>query len=111
MEFFNKTIDFFNRTLNFLEQGIYNFFVELFAQFIIYYQIALIKAKLWAIGFAWDVAQSILSQLQVFNELNAAFGSLDSDVLSVLNFFSIPHAITILLSAATTKFVLRFMGM
>ena len=111
MEFINKVIDFFNIIIDWFNEGIYQFFVDLFAQYVIWSTIATIEFKLWFVGFAWDVAQSILSQLQVFNELNAAFGSLDSDVLSVLNFFSIPHAISILLSAATTKFVLRFVGM
>jgi len=111
MEFFDKVIEFFNNITDFVFNGIYQFAVEVFAQYVIWSTIATIEFKLWMIGFAWDVAQSILSQLNVFNELNAAFASLDSEVLSIISFFAIPQALSIILSAATTKFVLRFMGM
>jgi len=111
MDFFQRVIDFFNHIIDWLNQGIYDFVTQLFAQYVMWATIQQIKFKLWAIDFAWDVAQNILSTLNITNELNAAFGSLDADVVAVLNFFSIPHAISIMLSAAVTKFVLRFMGL
>lgn len=111
LHFFTDVADFFNAILDFFKSGIYDFFTEWFASFVIWSTVAMMKAKLAAISFAWDVAQEVLSQLGISTYLSAAWAQLDSDVLNALTFFHVPDAVNIILSAKTTRFVLNFMGL
>lgn len=111
LHFFTDVADFFNAILDFFKSGIYDFFKEWFATFVIWSTVAMIKAKLVAISFAWDVAKEVLTQLGISAYLAAAWAQLDSGVLNALTFFRIPDAVDIILSARVTRFVLNFMGL
>jgi beta-mannanase len=110
-DFFNKIIEFFDYIVTFITSGIYDLIVKWFAQFIISAQISMVKFKIFSLVFAWDVAKEIINQLSVSSYLQQAYNSLDSRIISLLNFFKIPDAINIILSARITKFVLKFMGL
>lgn len=111
LHFFTDIADFFNSILDFFKSGIYDFFKEWFASFVIWSTVAMIKAKVIVISFAWDVAQEVLTQLGISTYLSAAWAQLDNDLLNALTFFRIPEAVNIILSARTTRFVLNFMGL
>lgn len=68
------------------------------------------KAKLTALTFSWSVAQELITSLNISEYINNAWSSLDSRLLSMFVLFRIPEALNIILSAAVTKFVFRFLG-
>lgn len=70
--------------------------------------VASIKTKLWAIKTAWGVSKSILQDMHVFDQLGAQLNALPPDVQSTLAFFNLFSAISTMLTAAMTRFVLRF---
>jgi hypothetical protein len=90
--------------------GIYQFFTKWFAEFIKWSMVGWYKAKLQAIIFSWDVASEILDSLNISEQIETAFGQLDSDLVSIISFFRIPEAINIILSAYTTRLVMTFIG-
>jgi len=117
-QFFNNVIEFFtyfnqsiNEFLEFFRFGIYDFVTKAFAAFLIWSTVEYINFKIYIIGFAWDVAQSILSQLNISSALSAAWSSLDSSIASFATLLDIPEAINIIISARVTRFVLNFMGL
>ena len=109
--FFNDIAAFATDVWEFLINGLYDFFTEWYAAFVIWATVSEIKAKLWAIGFSWDVAEQVINQLNISATLSAAWSSVDVRVLNALTFFHVPEAINILLTARITRFVLRFMGL
>lgn len=116
IEFFNYVLAFFGNVGNFftdvmawLQSGLYDFFTEWFSAFMIWSTVGTIRFQIWAVGFAWDVAQQVLDQLNISSALSAAWAQLDSQVLNALTFFNVPDAINVLLSARVTRFVLNFM--
>lgn len=109
--FFNDVVLFLNDVSDFHQSGIYQFFKQVFAQFIIYSTVAYIEFKIFMLGFAYDVAKEILNQLSFSTLLSQAWGSIDSNTAHLLGFFKIPEAINIVLSAKVTKFVLKFIGL
>jgi len=116
IEFFNYVLAFFSNVGLFfttiwawLQSGIYDFFTEWFSAFMIWSTIGMIQFQMWAVTFAWDVAQHVLDQLNISSALSAAWSQLDNQVLNALTFFNVPDAINVLLSARVTRFVLNFM--
>lgn len=95
---------------DFIHTGFYQKLTEFTAWFIRWWVVGMFKAKIAALTFAYDVAQELLTQLNISSYLNAAYANLESRTLAMLTFFRIPEAINIILSAATTKFVFRFLG-
>jgi hypothetical protein len=111
VDYFNGTVEFFNEMMDFKNSGIYQFFTHFFAEFVIWLSVGLIKSKIAAVSFAWDVAQEILISLNLSSMISQAWGYLDIKVVNLLTFFKIPEAINIVLSAHVTKFVLRLIGL
>jgi hypothetical protein len=96
---------------DFLQIGIYDFFVDWFALFVIDYTIALVKFKIYMVGFAWDIAQSALDQIDLSGQLSEAWSGVNSHVLDALTFFNVPDALNIILSAYVTRYVLKLIGL
>lgn len=69
-----------------------------------------IKAKLAAVQFAWGVAKDILSDLQVTQGITETLSLLPQQVRDGINFFRVPECITNVLTAYTTRYVLRFLS-
>lgn len=109
--FFDQVILFLDQILEFISSGIYDFFTETFAQFIIYSTLASIKFKIFMLEFAWDTAQSIMQQLNISQAINTAFAQLNSNTLSFLTFYKLPECINIVLSAHVTRYVLSIIGL
>lgn len=68
-----------------------------------------LEAKIEAIQFAWGIAQNILTDLSLSQRITDTLTALPQDVRNVMNFLRVPEAITNLLTAYVTRFVLRFM--
>lgn len=70
-----------------------------------------LELKLYAAHLAWGIAEAILANTNLSNQINQAWGSVDSQLLGYLTFFRLPEAINIMLQAHVTKFTLRLMGL
>lgn len=111
LRFFSDIAGFINDLWLFIQTGLYQFFTEWFAAFVIWSTVAMLKAKLQLISFSWDVAQSVLVQLDISSFLASAWSQMDSEILNVITFFHVPDAINIILSASMTRYVMRFIGL
>ena len=80
--------------------------IYLAAQGFIFY----IEAKLYAVTFAWDIAQVVIAELNISAQLQSVWGMIDSQTMNTLAFFRIPEALNLILAAFPTKLILRMMG-
>ncbi|WP_417784452.1 DUF2523 family protein [Terasakiella pusilla] len=108
LEFFNDVISFFGDIKDWIYSGIYTFTVDAYAYFIKQSVKAYIGFMITAIPFAWDVAQSIMNDLNISSYLDSAWGTLDAPTRSILAYLKIPEGVNFILSSAVTRFVLRF---
>lgn len=106
----NAVVDVYDLVQDFITEGIYNLLTQFTALFIKWVTVAYWKLKLAALQFSYDVAMQMMVDLQLSQYLQLFFGALDSRVASMLQFFRIPEAINIVVSAFFTKFVFRFFG-
>lgn len=104
-------IEYLQSMLEFRDSGIYQFLTEVFGEFVIWVTVGAIKFKTFLVVFAWDVAQEILTSLNISSALQAAWGALDSNLLLMISYLHIPDAINVLISARVTRFVLDFIGL
>ncbi|MCQ8104684.1 DUF2523 domain-containing protein [Methylomonas sp. SURF-2] len=95
---------------DFITTGIYNLLTQFTAWLIKHSVIAYWKMKLAAIAFSWDVAQELITSLNISAFINEAWSYLDSRMVSMFVYFRIPEAINLIVSAGFTKFVMRFIG-
>ncbi len=103
-------IQFTDSMLDFQEEGQYSFFQEFVAWVLIKATVWKIEAMLWTAQFSWGVAQAVLDNLTIGDQVEALWQSTDSYVLSWLTYFKIPQALNIIMTAGTTKFVMRMVG-
>jgi len=108
MEFVDAVIEILRSIGRFFTQDIYQFFVDAFAYMVEQLTLGSIKFTIWSMGFAWDVSKTIIDDLGVSDQLNAAWASLDSETVNVLTFFAIPELIGMLVTAAVTAYTLKF---
>jgi hypothetical protein len=106
----NAVVEFRQDVSNFFTTGIYDLLVRFTAWFVEWYTVMWWKAKLAALVFSWDVAQQLIANLNISGYLSNAYSHLNSQTMATLTFFRIPEAINLILSAAVTKFVFRFLG-
>lgn len=67
-----------------------------------------LDTKLWFMKIGWGVAKSILTDLGVFAAIASAVTGLPAEIRGALNFFRVFEAVSMILTAGMTKFVLRF---
>lgn len=101
--------NFFDYINDWLNSGIYTFFTEFTAYVIEAAVVGYLSFLNFVIPFAWGVAKTILDDLNVSSQINAAFNDLDSMSQALLVAFRIPECINFALSALATKFVLRML--
>lgn len=101
--------DLLNFVTEWFSTGIYNFFTAAFASFMEWLILGSLEMKLWLLKFAWGTARVVLANLGVSNLLQQAWGQFDGDTASTLMFFRIPEGLNMILSAFTTRFVLKFL--
>ncbi|MDV5168811.1 DUF2523 family protein [Photobacterium rosenbergii] len=94
--------DFFKYTPNFIER-IYAYYIK--------YAIKLkLVMQLETMKFAYTVAQELLTDLSVYQFIDAAFSSLDPDIRGAIGAYGVGAGIMRIIEAMTTRFVLDFMG-
>lgn len=103
-------IDAIQYILDWLSTGIYVFFEEAFKEATAWYVVAVVKAKIYMVGFAWDVAKIVLENIGLSQFINTAWGSLNPKLIGYLTFFKMPEALNIVIQAYATRFVLTVIG-
>lgn len=100
--------EFFNEISEFISNGLYDFVVETYAWLVIKVTEFKLSFMLTALDFSWNVASSILSQLNITEQVETAMSSLPAETVNYLNFFNVINGINILINAFVTRFVLSF---
>lgn len=108
-EFFNVVLAFFNSMLEFINNGIYEFFVDLVSYLLQKVTLFTLQASYVSMSFAWDVAQDILADLNLSAFIQSMYSHFDSQITSLLLWLRVPEAINTLTTAYMTRFVMRFM--
>jgi len=97
--------------------GIWSFFSSLwniFTEFVSYLSLTAlqlyIEAKIMMVGLAYDVANSVLANYEVYTVISNAFNSLPVNISFAAHALGVVDAIRIIVDAAATSFVLRVMG-
>lgn len=100
--------DFFDNVWNWLTEGIYDVLSDALAALIEFLVEGYLDLLLWAVPFAWGVAQTVIQDLQLSQHINTAWSLLPTQAANTLAFFRIPEVIVIIVSAYAARLVLRF---
>lgn len=98
--------EFLESIATFFQVGIYDFVEQAFKYFAVTLTIWWIEGQIWGLTFAWEVAQTVLSALNVSQQIAAAFNGLPGNVSQAAQFFRVPEAINLLLTAGVTRLVM-----
>lgn len=107
MDSFIDAIQYF---LDWTSTGIYEFTEQAFKEATAWYVVGVVKAKIYLMGFAWDVAKIVLQNIGLSQFIASTWGSLDNQLVGYLTFFKVPDALNIVIQAYVTRFVLNIMG-
>ena len=94
--------DFFKYTPGFIER-LYSYYLKFAIKLKLTIQLETMK-------FAFTVAQELLNDLSVYQFIDSAFASLDSDIRGAIGAYGVGTAIMRIVEAMSTRFVLDFMG-
>lgn len=103
-------IDFIANFWDSLSNGLYELVVWSLSGIIKALTLWGIEFKMYMISLSWDVASEILDSLSITDELESAWSSMDSDVLAIATSLRIPDAISMIMNAYVTRYVMRFLG-
>lgn len=106
----NAVVEFRDQVAAFLDHGIYDLLTKFTSWFIKWSTVGGMKFKLMMLEYSWDVAQELITSLNISGFLNNAYSSLESRTLNFLVFLRIPEAVNLVISAGFTKFVMKFLG-
>lgn len=108
MDVFEALAQFINDSYEFIK-NLPNLFDDFFPRLIQWAIVQWFETQVALIDFLYfDVAEPLLSSLNLSEEISDAFGGIDSDLMSLLNYTGSIEGINIMLSALVTRFVLNF---
>jgi len=105
---YDAVLTFFQGIWDWITTGIYDFGVWAFAKLVEYLVWKSLEFKLWALDFGWDAAKVMLADLDFSNRMQSAFDLLPASSVAILNALGVPQCITLVVTAALTRFLLRF---
>jgi hypothetical protein len=99
-------VDFFKDVLGFIDHGIYEVLGDFFKYYV--YAVALfnLELKMAAIELATETAEALTEFLNISGTINELLADIDSKIAGFISYLKIPEAITMLLSAHLTRFIL-----
>ncbi|MFA7239873.1 MAG: DUF2523 family protein [Sulfuricellaceae bacterium] len=106
-DFISSVPDFFIAIFEFLNSGIVDFFISLGQYIMDSLECLFLKIVLLILNFSWAIIRVLLVDLNISGRLSIAFSSFNSDIFRMLLFFRIPEALSMILGAFVTRFVLR----
>lgn len=102
-----EIVNFLNFIWEFLTSGIYQLLEDSVVYFGVKLTIWSIEFMAWSIEISWEIAQGVLTAYNVQAHLDNAWSLLPAEIANGLAFFRVPEAINNILTALTTKFVMR----
>ncbi|WP_437882141.1 DUF2523 family protein [Pseudomonas sp. LRF_L74] len=107
-DFFNGINDAVGDFLEFTKNGIYQFFKEVFVVFTKVMIYSYLKTMVFALDVAYTVVQDIMEDIGVADQVSQFYGAIPDEYRSMLGFFKVPQAITMIFSAIPTRWALKF---
>lgn len=95
---------------DFIKNGIYQFFVDLFAYIIVWWHKLKLQSLIFMVQFSWDIANQLMQDLNITGFLNSMYNHLDNRILNVMLYFRIPEALNTIINAYLTRYIFRFLG-
>ncbi|MNZ51724.1 hypothetical protein D3C78_695460 [compost metagenome] len=106
--FFDQVSLFFQYIWDWFRQGVYEFVQD---AFVVATKVAIysyIQMSLFLVDVAYEVVMDILADLNIAQYVESAYSSIPEAMRSVLEFFGIPQALTIIFAAIPTRLAMRF---
>jgi hypothetical protein len=107
--FFHDTFLFFVYLADFLTGGLYDLITDSFSFLVQKITIWSIELTILSLQFSYDVAKSMLVDLNISAILNATYVTFDSNTLFYLTAVRFPEIVNNLLSGLATGFVMGFL--
>lgn len=107
-DWFEQVNVFFQSAWDWLYYGIYDFVKETFVLLTKVMIYSAIQTAIFTAEVAYEAVQDISADLGVTQQAQAAYNSIPAQMRSTLDFFGIPQALTIILSAIPTRLAMRF---
>lgn len=101
----DSLVDFANIIINAMNNSM-NSFDSFFDRAVLWLVITYFEIKLHAFKFAATLAQALIQNVGLANTIQMAWSSIDSRIVSVLNYCRVPDALNLILSAYVTRFIL-----
>lgn len=95
---------------DFLKNGIYQFFVDLFAYILVWWHKLKLQSLIFMVQISWDIASQIMQDLNITGFLNNMYTHIDNQILNVMLYFRIPEALNTIINAYLTRYIFRFLG-
>lgn len=105
-----EILEFFDYIKWFFSEGAISFFdaaIIYVGKWMVY---SALEFKFYLIKIAFAIGQSIISDFGITQRIEQAFGMLNSETTSMMQFFGVIAAIKNIVSALFTRFVLNVMG-
>ena len=71
-----------------------------------FYVIWVTKAKIYFVGFSWQVAQEVLNQLNISGTIDQYWSQMDPEIMGTVTFLRIPEALNIIMNSWLTRYVM-----
>ena len=101
----DQLIDFANVIIDAMNNSM-NSFDSFFDRALLWIIISYFQIKLEAFKFAAHLAEGVIQNIGLSNTINAAWSSIDSRIVAVLNYCRVPDALNLILTAYVTRFIL-----
>lgn len=101
----DSLIDFANIIIGAMNDSM-NSFDSFFDRAVLWLMITYFEIKLESFKFAAQLAELVIQNVGLSNVIQSAWSSIDSRIVSVLNYCRVPDALNLILSAYVTRFIL-----
>jgi hypothetical protein len=100
--------DFFTDIWTFLDTDLPDFLVRMWAFIVVKYFEITLYAKIELLKLAWSVSKQILENYQIVSKITAKFNLLPPDIRQAIVDMRLLDAVSIIVNAYLTRFVMRF---
>jgi beta-glucanase (GH16 family) len=101
---------FLNDSYEFFNVGFPDWLDALITQLTTYALVATIKTKIYFATIAWEVAQTLLVNLNISSLIQSSWGAIDSTAMSYISAFRLPECLNIMVQGSITSFVIRLLA-
>lgn len=99
--------EFFDSVLTWLFEGTYQLVTDGFAYGLKWIILAKINTTIFFLEFGWEVAQTLLTEIGLFDLLDTALANLSSEMAALFYWFNGPALVNTILGAHISAWVIR----